>query len=401
MKNSASLPAADAIWRDPPAIALLLAASLTVMAAATISPALPGLQQEFPATDGNAFLIRLLVPAPSIAVVLTAAIWGRIADRKGRRGMLLAGVALYALAGSLGALLPDLHMLLASRLILGIALAMIMTAQSALMGDYFTGDKLQAVSGAQVSARNLGGFLFITLAGVLAMFSPRLPFAIYALPALVLPFFSRVIVDVRQDRAAPITPLPEPPGWRSRVRLLALGQIAVTVVFFTMPTQLPFFLAYRGYASPGMTGAALAAMMLAGGVAGLRYGQLRSRIGQTGIWVTAFAAMGAGFAALGQFHGPWSALAGPAAIGAGYALAIPGFVSLSLAATPAHRRGWTGARLTIAAFLGQFLSPFASMPAITLFGWKASATWLALSLFLAAAVVLLRRRRADTTPTGI
>ena len=69
---------------DPRALALLLAASLTVMAAATISPALPGLQKQFPDTAETAYLIRLLVPAPSLAVVLTAALCGIAADRIGR-----------------------------------------------------------------------------------------------------------------------------------------------------------------------------------------------------------------------------------------------------------------------------------------------------------------------------
>jgi hypothetical protein len=36
-----------AVWRDGRAVALLMAATLTVMANATISPALPGLQQLF------------------------------------------------------------------------------------------------------------------------------------------------------------------------------------------------------------------------------------------------------------------------------------------------------------------------------------------------------------------
>lgn len=87
---------------DPRALALLLAASLTVMAAATISPALPGLQKQFPDTAENAYLIRLLVPAPSLAVVLTAALCGIAADRIGRRPLLLVGVALFAMSGSAG-----------------------------------------------------------------------------------------------------------------------------------------------------------------------------------------------------------------------------------------------------------------------------------------------------------
>ena len=39
------LESKNALWRDPRAIALLMAASLTTMANATISPALPRLER--------------------------------------------------------------------------------------------------------------------------------------------------------------------------------------------------------------------------------------------------------------------------------------------------------------------------------------------------------------------
>jgi len=72
------------IWQDPRAVALLMAASLTTMANATISPALPGLERLF-ADDPNAsMLTRLLVPAPSLSVALCAPFAGLAADRCGR-----------------------------------------------------------------------------------------------------------------------------------------------------------------------------------------------------------------------------------------------------------------------------------------------------------------------------
>jgi hypothetical protein len=58
------------IWQDPRAVALLMAASLTTMANATISPALPGLERLFADDPNAAMLVRLLVPAPSISVAL-------------------------------------------------------------------------------------------------------------------------------------------------------------------------------------------------------------------------------------------------------------------------------------------------------------------------------------------
>ena len=61
-----------AAWRDPRVLALLMAASLTTMANATISPALPGLQRLFAGDPDAALLTRLLVPAPSLSVALVA-----------------------------------------------------------------------------------------------------------------------------------------------------------------------------------------------------------------------------------------------------------------------------------------------------------------------------------------
>ena len=79
--------------------------------------------------------------------------------------------------------LPDLPTIFLSRLVLGIAVALIMTAQTALVGDYFSGEDRNALTGLQISARNFGGLVFISLAGWAATLSPRLPFAIYGLAA--------------------------------------------------------------------------------------------------------------------------------------------------------------------------------------------------------------------------
>ena len=66
---------------DRRAVALLLAATLTTMANAAISPALPGLEARFAEHPHAALLTRFLVPAPSVAVVLIAGWAGLLADR--------------------------------------------------------------------------------------------------------------------------------------------------------------------------------------------------------------------------------------------------------------------------------------------------------------------------------
>ena len=115
-----------------------------------------------------------------------------------------------------------------------------MTAQTALIGDYFTGDDRNALTGLQISARNLGGLVFILTAGWVATLSPRLPFAIYGLAAAFLPLMWLVIVDPpRRSPAGGVKPAganDEQCSWRLSLALLVLLQGMTNMLFFIMPT---------------------------------------------------------------------------------------------------------------------------------------------------------------------
>lgn len=390
------------VWQDRRAIALLMAASLTTMANATIAPALPGLERLFAGDPNAALLTRLLVPAPSLSVAIFAPLAGIAADRLGRRRLLLFGVILFVLSGSAGLVLPDLPTIFASRLVLGVAVALIMTAQTALIGDYFTGDDRNALTGLQISARNLGGLVFILSAGWVATLSPRLPFAIYALAAAFLPLMWLVIVDLPRLSLAGVNladPSDEQGGWRLPLALLVLLQGATNMIFFIMPTQLAFFLDAQGYDSAIMTGSALGVLMLSGGGFALLYARIQRAVGYAGIFALGYGAMALGFLMLLLASTTAAIFAAVAAIGAGYALVSPGFVALALNLAPAQKRGLAGGILTASIFIGQFCSPLVSTPVIAGYGYGSlfggTATLLACmtsTAVLAGGVRRLRRR---------
>ena len=75
-----TVPAPRPMARDPRAWALILAATLTILSNATISPALPGLEASFADHPDAARLVRLLVTAPALAVALIAPFAGIITD---------------------------------------------------------------------------------------------------------------------------------------------------------------------------------------------------------------------------------------------------------------------------------------------------------------------------------
>ncbi|ODT12269.1 MAG: MFS transporter [Kaistia sp. SCN 65-12] len=389
------------IWRDPRAAALLMAASLTTMANATISPALPGIERLFADDPNAALLTRLLVPAPSLSVALFAPLAGFAADRIGRRAMLLTGVVLFVIAGCAGLALPDLPAIFASRLVLGVAVALIMTAQTALIGDYFAGDDRNALTGLQISARNFGGLVFISLAGWAASLSPRLPFAIYGLAAIFLPLMWLAIIEPPRIAAAsgvlPADGDGGHPSWRRLLAALVLLQGLTNMIFFLMPTQISFFLEVRGYESAPMTGTVLGLLMISGGGCALLYRRVRQMFGSAGIFAAGYAAMALGFLSLSGAASTPLLFIAALLIGAGYALVSPSFVAMALDLAPRRSRGMAGGILTASIFIGQFCSPLASTPLITSHGYGAlfgGTAWLLAIMALAAgAAKLLRRNR--------
>lgn len=396
------------VWRDRRAIALLMAASLTTMANATISPALPGLERLFADDPDAALLTRLLVPAPSLSVALCAPFAGLLADRFERRRMLLSGTILFVIAGCAGLVLPDLRTIFASRVVLGIAVALIMTAQTALIGGYFTGRDRTALTGLQISARNFGGLIFISLAGWIAAISPRLPFAIYGLAAAFLPLMWIAIVEpVRSVQAVAARPGGSPAGRpprRAYLALLILLQGVTNMIFFIMPTQLAFFFNAKGSDSAIMTGMALGALMLTGGSFALLYPRLQRAVGHAGLFTLGYAAMALGFLLLPLATGAPCSFAATAAIGAGYALVSPGFIALALDLAPTRRRGLAGGLLTASIFIGQFCSPLLSTPVVISYGFDAlfhgTALLLAAMTVTAAATGVASRLRSYAAPTS-
>ncbi|MEZ0171250.1 MFS transporter [Microvirga sp. TS319] len=368
------VPRQTRIWQDPRAIALLMAASLTTMANATISPALPGLERLFGEDPNAGMLVRLLVPAPSLSVAVFAPLAGLVADGYGRRRMLLAGAILFVIAGCAGLLLPDLPTIFASRLVLGVAVALIMTAQTALIGDYFAGDDRNRLTGLQISARNFGGLVFISLAGWFAAISPRLPFAIYGIAAVFLPLMWKVIKDPSRSSPNPgaerADRSPGPSSWGFAFTLLVVLQAVTNMIFFVMPTQLSFFFTAAGYASPLMTGSALGSLMLSGGCLALLYSRIQRAVGYVGVFALGYGAMALGFLLLAVAASPSAWFVAAVGIGAGYALVSPSFLTLALKLAPIRRRGMAGGILTASVFIGQFCSPLVSTPAIASYGYE-------------------------------
>lgn len=349
-------------WLDAAAIGLLLTASLKIMANATISPALPALEASFSGDPTAAYLSRFLVAAPSLTVIFVAPVAGLLADRIGKGTLLIVGVVLFVLAGSAGAYLPDLQSILISRFVLGAAVALTMTAQVALVGDFYEGSRRNAFLGWQTAVINFSGLVFIGLAGTLAGLSPRFPFLVYLLPVFLVPFLAGI--RRRESRAPPPgsdeagAGLPGTNGsWLVAVAIIFGLTMCTVMLFFLLPSQIPFYLVDIGIDPASGTAATLGALMLSGGLTAMLFKHLSDRFGLPAVLSTGFVTMAAGFVTIVSYPIWPLVLAGAGLIGAGYALVQPGFFVLALKVAPGNRRGGVSGLVTTAMFAGQVISP--------------------------------------------
>ncbi|GEM_PF-4842560 len=248
-----------------------------------------------------------------------------------------------------------------------------MTAQSALVGDYFSAHMRGRFIGYQTGASHFGGLLFVTVAGLLAAHDPRAPFWIYGLAALFVPFFIKVLPEVYHHRHDEYQYENEPEGKFSGyfiVSMMAAGVLITMLVYYVVPTQIPYHLVNRGFTHPEAAGWVLGSLMITGGISGVLYGALRARLGEIMTLLCGYLLVASGFAGLALTYsmGGLSVSAGLA--GAGIGFVMPAFMATALHAASPGRRGVVAGVITSSLFAGQFLSPLVSQPLVSIWGYN-------------------------------
>ena len=361
---------------------LLMASALTVMANALVAPALPELSLVFAQTPHSDILVRLVLTLPGLSIAICAPIAGFIADRFGRKGVLIFSLVLYGVAGGSGGLVDGLYTLLVMRALLGVAVAGIMTACTTLAGDYFSGQQRTAFMGLQASFMFFGGMIFLIASGVLADLSWRAPFLVYlaSLPLIPLAIFylyeplKKTGESGSGERTGDWVP------GRSVAFLYALV-FGSMVVWYLIPTQLPFLLKDNLGANNTSIGLVIAAMSLVAALTAMQYRRIRARLSLTTILGLCFLIVGLSYLPLSLTGEYWQAILGTAASGLGFGLFMPTVALWAVSLVPAHLRGRVVGGLTSVLYLGQFSSPLLTQPLARL----RSIEW----IFALAAIMML------------
>lgn len=350
---------------------LLFISTLTIMSGATISASLPGIAARFADVENVALLSRLVLTLPAIFIAMFSPAAGFLVDRFGRRPLLLASLALFAVAGASGLFLDTLPALLAGRAVLGIAVGGIMTATTALVGDFFQGPARDRYMGLQQAFVGIGGTIFLTGGGFLAEVHWRGPFLIYTVAILLLPAALAFLPEPRRVRAAGSATGEGKLDGRTIALLgtLFLAAAVNMIAFYMMPTQLPFYLEHLGFAAPSLAGAAIGAGQLVGVVSALAFAPLRRSLGIMGVFGLGFVSAGLSFLLLSGAESYLGVLVAMAVSGVCMGTIMPNFAAAAMLLAPPALRGRVSGLLVSSIFAGQFLSPVVSQPLIASSGY--------------------------------
>ena len=339
----------------PQSLLLLLGSCLPVLGAVLLAPVLPRMQAHFAETPGVAVLVPVALTLPALVIALVAPFAGVLADRVGRKPLLLGAMLLYSLCGTLPLWLESLPAIVLSRAGIGLAEAAIMTCCTTLMGDYYNGARRERLFALQMVATSLSAALFMGIGGLLGEGGWRTPFSLYAVGLVFLPLMALWLWEPKLAAAGAPLPSATRMPWRNLAPLLALALLA-GLSLFIVPVQAGYLLNLLGVDGPQQIG-----MTMGGNQVGVVLGALSFRlIGRTRpawLLLLAFTLAGGGGLLMAAAGSHATVSVAVFVNGLGIGLMLPSLITQIMALVSFSQRGRASGFFTAAIFAGEFISP--------------------------------------------
>ncbi len=373
---------------------LLITSSFSVMAGATVAPALPAMQRFFVDVDHADLLVRLVLTLPALFITLVSPLVGYLTDRFTRKPVLIGSVIVYGLAGASGFVLDSLYLILVGRAVLGLATGGLMTSVTTLITDYYDGADRANFLGIQSGFMGFAGTVFLTLGGLLADVNWRAAFLIYLTALLAVPFLIAILYEPIRSKTKQInTSLPVE---AFPISIVAFGYFNIgfiQMVFYSVPIHLPFYLEDIVNASASASGIAIAILSTTFALTSGVFGWFLARFGHVSLLVGGLLIAAASYALLGVATGWWLIIIAMLGAGVGIGLVTPNMTILVANAAPPALRGRALGGSTTSLFLGRFIVPFVTQPMLSATSFGGMYIIIAAMTAVVAAAVLIRRPR--------
>ncbi len=248
---------------------------MAVLGVSSITPAFPKIVEKLNISHQS---IGMLITVFTLPGVLLTPVLGVLADRFGRKRILIPSLVLFGIAGGMCAFVRDFDFLLGLRFIQGIGAASLGSLNVTIIGDLYSRNKRTAAMGYNASVLSVGTASYPAIGGLLATLGWYYPFAI---PFIAVPLGLLVLFLLKN---------PEPKNeqrfkeylnsaWKSLknsrvVVLLILSALTFIILYGSYLTYFPLLVGHSFQASPFVIGMIMSLMSLATAIVSSQLGKL-------------------------------------------------------------------------------------------------------------------------------
>ncbi|NNM07236.1 MAG: MFS transporter [Gemmatimonadetes bacterium] len=390
-----SAPSERPLFLDPNLNIIFSVTLLAVLGVSSIAPVFPTVARELGVSPEA---VGLLITVFTMPGILLTPFFGILADRFGRKKVLVPALLLFSLAGSSCSLARDFEVLLLLRFLQGVGAASLGSLNATLIGDLFTGRRRTEAMGYNASVLSIGTAVYPSLGGALAALGWYVPFAlpIVGLAVAFAVLFRLDSVEVEPGNGLGRYLRDALAGMKNRkvIGLYLVSVMTFIVLYGAYTTFIPLHLSERF----GSTAFAIGLIMSVGSLStaitasGLRY--LARHTTSERLITYAFALYGVSFAAIPMLPGHWLVALPVALFGVAQGMNYPVVMSLLAGLAPTEHRAIFMSANGMVLRVGQTLGPLI-MAAVFAWGGMARvfhvAAGICIAMFLSLPLLIGRK----------
>lgn len=329
-----------------------------VMGVSLISPVFPSMIDHFGISEQQ---VGLVVTAYTLPGVIVALLIGVLADRYGRKRVLVPLLVLFGIAGTAGAFAPSFRSLLILRAVQGIGGAGLVTLSTTLIGDYYDGTDRGAAMGLNASVLSIATASYPVIGGLLGTIGWFAPFLVYVVAVPIAIWALVQLVEPTSDSSVAIKEYVNRIGAIAAAGETIAGALAAFLAFVLLYggiiTYIPVIVAQRFGSSSVVIGGLLSSMSIVVAIISSQIGRLVERYSERTLFTVGFLGYGGGLIVTPLAVSPAWLLLPLSLFGVGHGLVVPTVQTYMTKLAPGQFRAATMSLYNVALRLGQTVGP--------------------------------------------
>ena len=262
---------------------------IAVMGVASIIPALPKISETL---DLNKTQIGLMISAFTFPGIFLTPIAGIMADRLGRKIVLVPSLFIFALAGFAIYFFHSFYYIVLLRVIQGIGAASLGSLNTTLIGDFYKAKQLPEAMGYNASVLSLSTASYPLIGGILAGFAWYYPFV---MPLLAIPVGLFVIFGIKEPEIEKpsnikqyLKDISNSFLKREVIAIFILGTLTFIILYGAFLTYMPFLLNQKFDLAASQIGIFITLSSITTAIVATYVGKLTWKFGSLFLLKTAF-----------------------------------------------------------------------------------------------------------------